>query len=137
MDATQSQRQAIVEVGKLRIEADKYVAALRDWVGRGADSCYALDPRQVMERSGARSIEVATAAAHFELGQHCHRLGRSERAIDHFREACRLQPENWTYKRQAWNLLPPGQKSIDVYGTDWLAEVKKIGAENYYPTLEM
>ena len=136
-DATPYQREAMHEVGKLCVEAEKYVAALRDWVVRGAESRYVLAPQQVIERSRPRSLEAATAAAHFELGQHWHRAGRSERAIDHFREASRLQPDNWTYKRQAWNLLPPGQTSLDVYGTDWLTDVKRSGAENYYPPLEM
>ncbi len=54
-----------------------------------------------------------------------------------FRAAYRLQPDNWTYKRQAWSLLAPGQSPMDVYGSDWLTDVRKIGAENYYPWLEL
>ena len=54
-----------------------------------------------------------------------------------FKEALRLQPENWTYKRQAWRLLEPDQRPVDVYGSDWLSDVQKIGAENYYPQLDM
>lgn len=52
-------------------------------------------------------------------------------------ERHRLQPDNWTYMRQAWNLLDSDQTALGVYETDWLCEVKKIGAENYYPKLEM
>lgn len=136
-DATPSQREGMMEVRKLRIEAEKYVAALRDWAARGSESRFALAPRQVIERSRPRSFEEGTASAHFELGQHLHRAGLTERGIGHFQQASRLQPENWTYRRQAWNLLPPDRKSIDVYGTDWLTEVKKSGAENYYAPLEM
>ena len=136
-DATPYTREAITETKKLRINSDQYITALRDWVANGAASRYAFSSEQIVARSRPRSFDEATAAAHFEMGQHLHRAGAPTRAIEHFSAAYRLQPDNWTYKRQAWNLLPPGQKSLDVYGTDWLTEVKKIGAENYYPAVEM
>jgi tetratricopeptide (TPR) repeat protein len=134
-----SPRQAaqIEAVRKLRIDAEQYVAALRDWVEHGASSRFALPADEVLRRSRPRPMEESLAAAHFELGQHLHRLGRADDAIRHFREAYRLQPDNWTYKRQAWNLLAPDQDSLDIYGGDWLTDVQKIGAENYYPPLEM
>ena len=31
----------------------------------------------------------------------------------------------------------PGFRAARVYGTSWLAEVKREGVENYYPALEM
>lgn len=127
----------IMEVKKLRVEADKYLAALRDWVAHGAESRFALAPEEVLRRSRPRPVAEATAAAYFELGQHLHRIGRSDDAINHFREAYRLQPDNWTYKRQAWSLLARGQSPMDLYGSDWLTDVRKIGAENYYPPLEL
>lgn len=123
-------------VRELHIDAEQYVAALRDWVAYGAASRFALSPEEVLRRSRPRPIEEAEAAAHFELGQHLHRQGRVDDAIHHFQAAYRLQPDNWTYKRQAWSLLPPGQSSLTGYGTDWLTEVEKIGAANYYPPLE-
>ena len=62
-------------------------------------------------------------------------------APDHFEtqrlRAYRLQPDNWTYKRQAWNLLPAGQTPLEVYGGDWLTDVQQSGPENYYPPLDM
>ncbi len=127
----------IMEVNKLRIEADRYISALRDWVARGAASRFALPPEEVLRRSSPRIMEEARAIAHFELGQHLYRLARSHDAVLHFKEALRLPPDNWTYKRQAWNLLDPGQRSVDVYGSDWMSDVRKIGAENYYPQLDM
>ena len=136
-NASAADAAAIAEVKKLRTEAEKYVSALRDWVEHGARSRYALAPEEVLRRSRPRPVEEARAAAHFELGQHLHRLGRAEDAVRHFREAYRLQPENWTYKRQAWNLLGPDQTPLAVYGGDWLTDVREIGAENYYPPLEM
>ena len=136
-NASVAEAAGIAEVRKLRTEAEKYVSALRDWVERGAESRFALAPEEVLRRSRPRAVEEARAAAHFELGQHLHRLGRPEDAVRHFREAYRLQPDNWTYKRQAWTLLAPHETPLAVYGSDWLTDVRKIGAENYYPPLEM
>jgi hypothetical protein len=126
-----------VEVRKLRIDADQYVAALRDWVLNGPRSRFVLAPDEVVRRSRGRSLEHATAAAHFELAQHLVRLGDQARAVFHFRAAHRLQPENWTYKRQAWSLVDPKQGPTAEYDGDWLTDVRRIGAENYYPALEM
>jgi hypothetical protein len=130
-------RDVLLEARKIRIEPRKYTAALRDWVARGKDSAYALSPDEVVERSGQRGIAEATAAAHFELGQHLWRTGRADLAVPHWRAAHRLQPDNWTYKRQAWRLADPEQGRTDIYDSDWLSDVRKIGAENYYPPLRM
>ena len=126
------------EASKIRAEPEKYVAALRDWVDNGSDSPYALSPDEVVERSRPRGREVAEAAAHFELAQHLHRTGRADAAVPHFREAHRLDPENWTYRRQAWVFAHPFQlDDTAVYDDNWLSAVRKVGAENYYPALEM
>lgn len=125
------------EASKIRIEPETYVAALRDWVARGDESPYALSPDEVVERSRPRPVEEARAAAQFELGQHLHASGRVDLAVGHFREAHRLQPDNWTYKRQAWSLADPLQGPTELYDGDWLSEVRRVGAENYYPPLRM
>ena len=127
----------LLEAKKIQAEPEKYVAALRDWVGRGRDSHYALSSREVIERSRPRPVEESLAAAHFELGQHLHGEGKTADGVRHWREAHRLQPDNWTYKRQAWSLADPTQGPTDVYDGDWLSDVRKIGAENYYPPLQM
>ena len=46
-------------------------------------------------------------------------------------------PSNWTYKRQAWSFLDPFQGPSEQYESDWLTDVRKIGAENYYPPVEL
>jgi hypothetical protein len=127
----------IAEVKKLRIESQKYITALRDWVAHGSDSRFVLPPDEVLRRSRQRPIEEAMAAAHFELGQHLCVIGREAAAVGHFRAAHRLQPDNWTYKREAWSQADPGQGPTDLYDGDWLTDVLKIGAENYYPALDM
>lgn len=136
-DAAPEAVERITAVRQLRVEAERYIAALRDWVEHGQASRYALSPEEVVRRSQPRPIEVATAAAHFELGQHLHRLGRPDDAVPHFRAAHRLQPENWTYKRQAWTFADPGQGPTALYDGDWLSDVRRTGAENYYPPLEL
>jgi len=127
----------IAEVRKIRIDPDTYTAALRDWVSNGAASRYALPPDEVLGRSGPRGADEATAAAHFELGQHLYRNGFADAAVPHFRAAHRLHPENWTYKRQAWTFADPSQGPTALYDGDWLTDVRRVGAENYYPPLNM
>jgi hypothetical protein len=110
----------------------KYVEALRDWVARGPETPHALSSEEVLARSRPRSPDGGLAAAHFELGQHLHRAGFPDDAVPHFREAHRLQPDNWTYKRQAWSFADVLQRPNDVYEGDWAGDVEKIGPENYY-----
>jgi tetratricopeptide (TPR) repeat protein len=125
------------EAQKIRIEPDRYLGALRDWVARGPESPHALSADEVISRSRHRSADLAYAAASFELAEHLRRAGREPDAIQWFREAHRLDPENWTYKRQAWSLVDPLQGPTAEYDSDWLTEVRKIGPENYYPPLEL
>lgn len=126
----------LTEARKIRSEPELYMTMLRDWVERGAQSQYALDPDEVVRRSHARTDDEARAAAHFEIGEHLHRGGDHSGAIVHWREAHRLHPANWTYKRQAWNFEDPmRQGHTDAYDGSWYEDVVKIGAENYYPPI--
>ncbi len=119
----------------LRYEHEAYIAALRDWAAKGAESTWALDPHEVIARSTPRSTETAQAAAHFELGEHLHRHGETKAAQHHWREAHRLAPDNWTYRRQAWQLVDPSQGRTEVYEGSWADDVRASGPENYYPPL--
>jgi hypothetical protein len=126
----------LLEARKIRSDPDAYVAMLRDWLEHGSASRYALGPDEVLRRSRPRGIPEATAAAQFELGQHLHREGDHEAAIPHWREAHRLDPDNWTYKRNAWNFEDPGRQGrTPAYDSSWFEDIKKLGAENYYPPL--
>jgi hypothetical protein len=116
-----------------RFDADHYVDALRDWVEHGAASEYVLSPDEVVLKSAPRPPAVAEAAAEFELGQYLHHAGHVDDARAHFRAAHRLQPDNWTYKRNAWELVSPGiQGPTDFYDGDWLSDIKAAGPEHYY-----
>jgi hypothetical protein len=125
------------EAQKIRIDPDSYLAALRDWVALGPRSRYALPPDEVVARSQPRGEDEARAAAAFELGQHLQRAGHPHDAVRWFRQAHRLAPQNWTYKRQAWSLADPLQGPTEQYESDWLTDVRKLGAENYYPALDL
>ncbi|HEY2564584.1 MAG TPA: ResA-like WAxxUGC motif-containing protein, partial [Acidimicrobiales bacterium] len=87
-------------------DRERYVTRVQDWVEKGADSRYALSPEEVVARSPARPPGLSEAAAHFELAQYLWRQeGFSERTIAHFNAAQELQPDNITYKRQAYSAL--------------------------------
>jgi hypothetical protein len=140
------------EATRIRTDPDAYTAALRDWVERGAASPHALDADEVVARSAPRDRARAEAVAHMALAHHLWRAGRRDAAIGHFRTAHRLQPENLAYKRQAWSLVTPGtggpferfwQGPVEgregewPFDSDWLSEVRAMGAENYYPPLQL
>jgi hypothetical protein len=121
----------------ITIQGNEYVGALRDWVAKGRASGYRLTPAEVMARSGPRGKAEAQAAACFELGKYLWDSGKRDLAPRYWREAHRLQPDNWTYKRQAWSLADPFQGPTELYDSCWAADVKKIGPENYYPRLKL
>lgn len=144
-------QEVLSEASRIQAEPEAYVAALRDWVEKGAGSRYALSPDAVVARSGRRDRPAAEAAAHFALAQHLWRADDNDGAVRHFREAHRLQPENFSYKRQAWSLAAPGTGPFErywqgpvegreeewPYESDWLTEVRAMGAEHYYPKVDL
>lgn len=129
-------REMLAEASKLEVDLQQTVTMLRDWARNGKKSQFALTPDGVIARSAPRPREVSLAAANFELGQHLHRMGRESDARPFFRNAHRLQPENWTYKRQAWSMVDPMQGPSEYYDSDWLSDVRKIGAKNYYARVD-
>ena len=134
------------ESAKFQTDPAAYAAALRDWLANGSSSRYALSPDQVVERSEPRNADAARGQAHFELAAHLEQVGDHASAVPHFREAHRLVPDNFSYKRQAWSLEAsvdgplsrfwqgPAEDDPDAwpYDSDWLSEVRGFGAENYY-----
>jgi len=135
----------LVEVKEIRDDSEAYRAAIVDWVENGADSPYALSPDAVVARSLPRGRDESEAAACFELGRHLHDAGDNDGAVKWWREAHRLDPNNWTYKRQGWSLAStaPGEPSdlmqgpTDLYEGNWLDDVKASGGgANYYPSFQ-
>lgn len=136
-DATEYQRRTVALERQLLVEDKKYLAAVRDWAEHGAASGFALTPDEVLARSRPRGRAASEAAAHFELGSHLQRLGYRRDAVLHFRAAHRLQPENWTYKCQAWSFVNPDLGPSVEYDSDWATEVEQSGVDRYYPPLDM
>jgi hypothetical protein len=126
-----------------------YHEAIRDWMANGAASAYVLSPEEVIARSQPRPISKSEGAAHFELANHLWRNGQRELAIPHFNEANRLQPDNWTYKRQAWSLVGSdraggeygkfvqgplvGEEDSWPFDSDFWSDVSTVPAGEYYP----
>jgi tetratricopeptide (TPR) repeat protein len=111
----------------------KYLDALRDWVANGPRSQYVQDTTKVREKAPAQTPEGALALAHFRLGVYIHQQGHAQDAIAHFKEAHRLQPENWNYRRQAFNLGNPEQD----YGTTLQKLRQDPATPPFYPPLEI
>jgi hypothetical protein len=86
-------------------DRETYADAVRDWVAHGGASVHVLSPSEVVARSQPRPLTESAAAAHFELAGHLWHAGHRDRAIVHFNACHRLQPDNWTYKRQAWSMV--------------------------------
>jgi hypothetical protein len=132
---------AMREVKKMADDAVAYRAAIVDWAQHGAESRFALTPDEVVERSQPRGADEARAAACFELGEYLRRTVGPDAAVPWWREAHRLHPTNWTYKRQAWTLVttPEGatendlfQGPNDVYEGNWLDDVIALGGGEAY-----
>jgi Flp pilus assembly protein TadD len=135
----------MAEAAKIRRDTEGYHSALRDWVARGADSRFALSPDEVIDRSRPRDADKARGHAHFQLASQLEIEGHHAAAVQHFREAHRLVPDSWTFRRQAWSLEKvgndamarfwqgPDPKSPEAwpYEGDWLTDFRKIGAEKY------
>jgi len=105
-----------------------YVEALRDWARNGAASEFALSPEEVRRRLVPIEPAAARAAACALMGDHLARAGRVEDAQRYFAEATELQPENWSYRRQAWNLEHP----LKSGGPEFWAAVDALGDDHYY-----
>jgi hypothetical protein len=131
-------------------DREAYPDAIRDWVDKGAASEFALSPDEVVARSQPRPMSKSEGAAHFELAVHLWHHGARDAAIAHFNECNRLQPDNWTYKRQAWSLIgseqagdnelgrfmqgpAPGNEDNWPFDSDFRTDVAKLGPGEYYP----
>jgi tetratricopeptide (TPR) repeat protein len=121
----------IAEAG--RASRARYVAAIRDWIVKGAASRYALSEEEARDRVGGPTATDVLAAANFKLGQYLHERGEIERAKPWFEEAARLCPDRWTYFRQALQLEEVGKAS----GPEYLAKVRALGEKRYYDEIQL
>lgn len=116
------------------LESSVYVNALKDWVAKGDKSQYAMSADELREKLSAGDPNIAMASAEFGLGEQLYKTGHGPEAIPHFKEAQRLNPKSWNYKRQAWALSDAKRD----YGTTFKDEVDKIGGSKvYYATPDL
>ncbi len=116
---------------------------------KGPESLYALSPDEVVAHSQPRPMSKSEGAAHFEMAINLWRAGRRDLAIAHFAECHRLQPENWTYKRQAWSLVGnqrvggqfgrfaqgplEGEEDEWPFPSDFWSDISLLDEGAYYP----
>ena len=114
------------------MESAPYIDAIRDWAANGGRSVYVLSEAESRARlkppSDDRSNDRLKADAEFALAEYLYKQGKGIDAIPHFKEAQRLDPDNWNYKRQAWALSDAERD----YGTNFGKEVKKLNGKPYY-----
>jgi len=110
------------------LDSSPYIDAIRDWAINGAKSAYVLSEVELRERLRPASSDRALADAEFALAEYLYEHENGIDAIPHFKEAQRLAPDNWNYKRQAWAL----SNAERDYGTNFQQEVKKLNGKPYY-----
>jgi tetratricopeptide (TPR) repeat protein len=117
------------------MDAEPYLDAIRDWIAKGDRSAFVLSEQEVKQRIKGQGPERTMADAEFSLAEYLYATGKGAEAIPHFKEAQRLDPDNWNYKRQAWALSNADRD----YGTNWGKEVQKMTSAGkvYYPKREL
>ena len=106
-----------------KFDMTRYLDAIRDWVAKGSASGHVRPPAGRRERLSLPTAAHAQAAACFRLAEYLHAQGHAEAAMPFFKEAQRLEPESWCYKRQAWALTDAER----FYSTSFQDEVKALG----------
>lgn len=115
------------------MDAAPYLEGIRDWVAKGQRSSFALSEEELRERLAPASPARLMADAEFSLAEYLYHAGHRPEAIPHFKEAQRLAPDSWNYKRQAW-LLSDADRD---YGTNFSQEVQKLDGKPYYAPRRM
>lgn len=120
------------DTGEVSLNRD-YLDAVRDWVANGSKSSFVMDESRLGSRLPELEFDDVAAAAFFHLGTYLAQHDHPADALIHFKQAHALRPENWTYKRQAWNL---GDIERD-YGTNFQEALKDPASGAFYPPLEL
>lgn len=114
-----------------------YVAAVRDWALRGADSPFLFDPAAARAHQPVVTEEIAQAHAHFRLALYLLRgtpsAAHREDAERLFAEAIRLHPDSWNMWRQR---AEPNELGLAA-GEDFYARVQALGPRKYYAAVDM
>ena len=109
------------------LDAAPYLDALKDWAEKGSKSTYVMSEEKLREKLAVNDPDALQASAEFALGEHLYKSGHLPEAVSHFKEAQRLNPKAWSYKRQAYAI-----SSEHDYGTTFIQEVEKSGGSKVY-----
>ena len=112
---------------------ETYLQALRDWVEKGSKSIYLQDQAATSSHMMSSTVEDVHAMAYFRLGSYLSQQGHVQDAVAHFKRAHALKPQNWNYKRQAWNL---GDIERD-YGTTSQQARQDPASQPFRPPLDL
>ena len=110
-----------------------YVAAVRDWVEKGAASVHAFDVGEARAHVARMDEAVAAAHASFRFGQALLQRGRDAEAQAFLDEARRLHPESWNI----WRQLAETNEMGLAAGPEFWARVDALGERHYYPPVDM
>ena len=116
-----------------KVDTTEYINGLYDWVKLGEKSAFAMSEKELRERLTPQNPDWAMAATEFSLAEYLYQTGQGAAAIPHYKEAQRLNPENWNFKRQAWAL----SNAEKEYGTSFTKEVQKLNGKPYYVPLRL
>lgn len=115
----------------MNVEGLQYVAAIRDWVEKGAESEFVLSAEEVLNRTVPRAMDDGLADANFKLGVYFHDRGDEDRANKYWEEAQRLRPDDWNYHRQDWSFTPAEENK------NWFAKFSALDGKAYYEPLDL
>lgn len=113
------------------VNGDRYIAALRDWVARGADSPAVLSSEQLRPKLPARTADQRLAEANFRLGVYFQEQGQPELADRYWQLAQKLHPGSWNYHRQDWSYTP--REAM----TNWMKKFRELNGQPYYAPLDL
>jgi hypothetical protein len=112
------------------LDSAPYLNALKDWVEKGAKSAYVMPEDKLEKKLTVNRPDTLLASAEFGLGEYLYKAGHLAEAIPHFKQAQKLNPKDWNYKRQAYALSDAKRD----YGTTFAEEVEKSGGSKVYYT---
>lgn len=114
----------------IRSAGGDYVAALKDWVAKGAESEFALSKDEVTKHLSPREPQLAKAEAAFQLGIYFHEQGNEALANEYWGQAQAAHPDSWNYHRQDWAFTPKEANA------NWMKKFQALDKE-YYPALDL
>jgi hypothetical protein len=124
------------EVQRLSENRRIYWDAIRDWVRNGADSEFSLSPEEVSARRHRPGADEVRAAAHARIARLVLAEGDNESAKRHLREAVRLAPDHWNYRRQSMVLDPELIGELNT-APEYFEAIDRLGTSAYYDTIDM